>query len=292
MALISRRRQQRPVRASGTQMAASARAFLTKKRVLGLVIFAVLLAVFLAFNRAPKLDEVRADLVAATSPAARCFQGFCVDADRGTGLLSRWWEFSLAYLRLVAVGMTFAFLAAGLAEAFLLPKTDSIGFAREDMRGILKGFFIGAPMTLCSACIVPVSAAFRRRGAGLGETIAIVQASSTLNVPAVVMTALVFSPLVAGSRIALSLLGVLLIGPAVAWMLGRRETSPRTGHNDRARRPRTRRVVRGDFGGVQRLGFVELPVPRKTRSDNGYRRISERACDSVHQPGGCLLLPG
>ena len=75
MALISRLRQQRPVRASGTQMAASARAFFTKKRVLGLVIFAVLLAVFLAFNRAPKLDEVRADLVAATSPAARC----CLD---------------------------------------------------------------------------------------------------------------------------------------------------------------------------------------------------------------------
>ena len=222
MALMSRLRQRRPVLASGAQVAASARAFFTKKRVLGLVIFAALLAVFLTFNRAPKLDEVRADLVAATSPAARCFQGFCVDANGDVGLLSRWWEFSLAYLKLVAAGMTFAFLAAGLAEAFLLPKTDNIGFSREDMRGILKGFFIGAPMTLCSACIVPVSAAFRRRGAGLGETIAIVQASSTLNVPAVVMTALVFSPLVAGSRIALSLLGVLLIGPAVAWMLGRR----------------------------------------------------------------------
>ena len=40
------------------------------------------------------------------------------------------------------------------------------------------------------------------------------------------MTALVFSPLLAGSRIALSLLGVLLIGPAVAWMLGRKRLIP------------------------------------------------------------------
>lgn len=222
MALMSRLRQQRPAGASSTQIAATARAFLTKKRVLGLAVFAVLLAVFLTFNRAPKLDEVRADLVAATAPAARCFQGFCVESDRDAGLLSRWWEFSLAYLQLVSVGMTFAFLAAGLAEAFLLPKADNIGSSRENMRGIVKGFLIGAPMTLCSACIVPVSAAFRRRGAGLGETIAMVQASSTLNVPAVVMTALVFSPLVAGSRLALSLLGVLLIGPAVVWTVGRR----------------------------------------------------------------------
>jgi uncharacterized membrane protein YraQ (UPF0718 family) len=71
-------------------------------------------------------------------------------------------------------------------------------------------------MNLCSACIVPVASAFRRRGAGIEATLAIAQGSSTLNLPAMIMAALVFTPLIGGSRIALSIVGAVLIGPIVA----------------------------------------------------------------------------
>ena len=199
---------------------------LKKKRVIGLVLLSILLTLFLLFNRIDKLDTVREDLVSVTSPEVKCFQGFCVDAEPEAPFVSRWWSFSWAYLKLVALGMTFAFLVAGLTEAFLFPATGSRSFSDGGIRGSLKGLFIGSPMSLCSACIVPVAAAFRRRGAGIETTLAITQGSSTLNLPAMVMAAVVFTPMLAGSRIVLSVIGALLLGPLVATIVGQRGRAP------------------------------------------------------------------
>ncbi len=187
-----------------------------KRRIVGVVLIAALLALFLAFNRLPKLDTVRADLAVATSPAAECFQGFCVEDPLESSLLSRWWSFSLTYLRLVAVGMAFAFLVAGATEAFVFPQSSGWGLRGTGVRGAAKGLLVGPAMNLCSACIVPVASAFRRRGAGIETTLAITQGSSTLNLPAIVMTIMVFAPLIGGTRVALSVAGALLLGPLVA----------------------------------------------------------------------------
>ena len=75
----------------------------------------------MVFSRIPKLGEVQDDLEAATGPQVECFQGFCIETDPDTTFLERWWRFSLTYLRLVAAGMTFAFLVAGAMEAFIFP---------------------------------------------------------------------------------------------------------------------------------------------------------------------------
>ncbi len=187
-----------------------------KRRAAGLVLLAVLLTLFLVFNRVPKLDTVQADLAVATSPVAECFQGFCIEAPADTSLLQRWWDFSLTYLQLVALGMTFAFLVAGLTEAFLFPKSAGWGLSATGIKGSLKGLLVGPAMNLCSACIVPVASAFRRRGSGVETTLAITQGSSTLNLPALIMAAMVFAPMIGGARIGLSLVGALLIGPLVA----------------------------------------------------------------------------
>ena len=48
---------------------------LKKKRAAGLVVLAVLLILFLLFNRIPKLDTVRADLAIATASQQECFPG-------------------------------------------------------------------------------------------------------------------------------------------------------------------------------------------------------------------------
>ena len=80
---------------------------------------------------------------------------------------------------------------------------------------------IGPAVNLCSACIVPIATAFRRRGAGIETTVAITQGSSTMNLPAMTMAVLVFIPIIGGSRVALSILGALMLGPLVAWVVGR-----------------------------------------------------------------------
>ena len=144
-----------------------------------MILLAVLLGLFLWFNRIPKLDTVQADLITATAPGAQCFQGLCIDGNPESTLLSRWWEFSLTYLKLITLGMVFAFLVAGLTEVFLFPHEAHSRWTDRGLKGYLKGLLIGPAMNLCSACIVPISIAFRRRGAGVGTTLAIVQGSST-----------------------------------------------------------------------------------------------------------------
>ena len=192
------------------------RSSLGKKRAAGVAIGLALLVAFLAFNRFPKLDTVREDLAAVNAPVVECFQGFCIEAEPDTPFVERWWSFSVEYLRLVAVGMTFAFLMAGLTEAFLFPQTARERLSGGIWKGTLRGLAVGPVMTLCSACIAPVAASLWRRGAGVAGTIATVQGSATLNVPALVMVALVFSPMLGSSRIVVSLVGALLIGPLVA----------------------------------------------------------------------------
>ena len=198
-----------------------------KQLAIGLVLLAVLLGLFLWFNRIPKLDIVEADLAGVTAPTVECFQGFCLETEPESTLLSRWWDFSLAYLRLISLGMIFAFLMAGLSETFLLPQGSMSGlWTRPGVRGSLGGLLVGPAMNLCSACIVPVANAFRQRGAGTESALAIVHGSSTLNVPALLMAALVFTPMLAGSRVGISLIAALFLGPLVAWLAGRNRSGP------------------------------------------------------------------
>lgn len=200
------------------------RTTLGRQRMVGIVLFVALAAPFMALNRFPKLDTIRADIDAALAAAgdaggtACVGQGFCF----GGELLGRWWEFSTTYLQLVTVGMVFAFLVAGLATTFLFPGDAASEFGRTGLRGSAQGLTVGSAMTLCSACIVPVAGSFRERGASVESTVAVTQGSSTLNLPAIVMTLALFSPLLAASRIGLSLLGAIIIGPLVAFAVHRR----------------------------------------------------------------------
>ena len=98
----------------------------SKKRVVGLLLFAAILVLFVSLNRFPKLDAVGGDLDVVTAPEVQCFQGFCIERDPGTTFVSRWWVFSVSYLRLVAIGMVFAFVVAGLAECSRLAATGAI----------------------------------------------------------------------------------------------------------------------------------------------------------------------
>lgn len=187
-----------------------------KKRLTGLVLFVAILALFFSFNRLPKVDIVEGDLEAVTGPQVQCFQGFCIERDPDVSLVSRWWSFSLTYLRLVTVGMVFAFLVAGLAESFLFPNAISVGFLeRGALRRTLQGVAVGPAMNLCSACIVPISTAYRRRGGGIEGTLGMVQGSATLNIPAVLMTFFVFTPVLGFARLLIGLAGAMLIGPVV-----------------------------------------------------------------------------
>ena len=198
----------------------------SKKRVVGLLLFAAILVLFVSLNRFPKLDAVGGDLDAVTAPEVQCFQGFCIERDPGTTFVSRWWVFSVSYLRLVAIGMVFAFVVAGLAESFLFPSRSDRSYPSGSVfKRTLEGAVAGPVMNLCSACIVPVSVAFQRRG-GVEGALAMVQGSATLNIPALAMVFFVFTPLLGLSRLLLALVGALFIGPIVVMAVRGRTREP------------------------------------------------------------------
>ena len=186
-----------------------------KRLLVGLILLVIIMGTFLAFNRLPKIGIVGEDLDAVQSPTSQCFQGFCIERDPGVSFMTRWIKFSITYLRLVTVGMTFAFLTAGLAEAFLFSKSISKGLPTAGVfRRTVQGTVTGGVMNLCSACIVPVSSAFHKR-ASIEGAIAMVQGSTTLNIPALAMVFFVFSPVLGFSRLILAIVGALIIGPIV-----------------------------------------------------------------------------
>ena len=233
---------------------------LGRQRIVGGVIFLVLFSVFSIFNRFPKLDTVQRDVDIVTAVEGTsgqgigdCFQGFCIEATPEAGLLQRWMDFSVHYLWLVTIGMIFAFLVAGLTDTFFFPDSAVDGFGGWGLRGSLQGLAVGPAMTLCSACIVPVANSFRQRGASVSSTIAITQGSATLNAPALLMALAIFTPLLAGSRIVLSVLGTLLIGPMVAWATG---TDRKTDHRSALLSTWSPTAAAG-WGSATRRGLVD-----------------------------------
>ena len=193
------------------------RIHITKKQILGLVFLVMLLTLFISFSRFPKLDQVASDLEAVTKPVVECFQGFCIETEKS--LFDRWKDFSIAYFEIISAGMLFAFLVAGLTETFILPNNRSFN-SPGLIRQTFVGLTIGPIWNLCSACVVPIANSFYRRGAGTAGAIAMIQGSSTLNMPALLMALTIFTPLLGFSRIILSFLGALIISPLVAVAAG------------------------------------------------------------------------
>ena len=134
-----------------------------KRRFVGLLLFGIILFLFVAFNRFPKLDAVGTDLEAVTSPGMQCFQGLCVEKEAGTSFVATWWGFSMTYLQIVAIGMTFAFLVAGLMEVFLFPSGLGKWFQSGGLFSrTVKGAVTGPAMNCAPRALFPCRRLFTR----------------------------------------------------------------------------------------------------------------------------------
>ncbi|MEC9014697.1 MAG: FG-GAP-like repeat-containing protein [Chloroflexota bacterium] len=201
---------------------------LDKKRLVGIVGVLILIGLFVAFNRMPKLDVIAEDMVSSVATVEKCFQGFCVDPNPHTSLITRWLDFSISYLKLVSLGMIFAFLVAGIIEVFLFPNTARHPLTDIGIRGSIKGAIIGPFMNLCSACIVPVSNALGRRGASPEAVLGITQSSPNLNILTILMTLTIFTPGLALSRLGVAVLAVIILGVVTKLLISRNSPDENT----------------------------------------------------------------
>jgi len=190
------------------------------KRLLGLIIFIILLITFFYFNRLPKFDIISNDLSIINSPNIECFQGFCIEHELDKSFIERWWDSSITYFKLVSTGMIFAFLVAGLSEAMITKQKQTINHDKNSkIINLLKALGIGPIMNLCSACIMPIAAAYQRKNNNISNTITVIQSSATLNLPTILMTIFVFSPYLGISKLLLSISAAIFIGPLVSFVI-------------------------------------------------------------------------
>ncbi len=190
------------------------------KRIMGAIIFIVILLTFFYFNRLPKFDIITNDLDIINSPQIECFQGFCIEKELEKSFIERWWNSSITYFKLVSIGMIFAFLVAGLSESMFTNQSQKPSNNKNSkIKNLLKALGIGPIMNLCSACIMPIAAAYQRKNNNISNTITIIQSSSTLNLPTILMTIFVFSPYLGISKLLLSISAAILIGPLVSLVI-------------------------------------------------------------------------
>jgi hypothetical protein len=99
------------------------------RRILGVVLLAVLLVIAVGFIDLRHLDTVRDEVGIATSvDAARsgvpadqvssCFQGFCFEDD--VGAFERGWRFATTYLRLIGWSLVVSILAVAIVDTLLI----------------------------------------------------------------------------------------------------------------------------------------------------------------------------
>ena len=211
-----------------------------------------------------------------------------MEADPESTFLARWWRFSTTYLRLVAIGMAFAFAAAGIAEAFLVPGVG-IGQvpavrARSRLRRILTGLGMGPMVNLCSACVVPVSSAVRRGGLGVEGALALVHGSAVLNVPSLLMIAVIFSPSIGASRLLLGAAAAFLLGPLVAAVVGRRRGGRRVRSGSAVRARPRRDLATGAGRGAAGLGARLRPHGAADVADHGWAGLVSGAAIQFLRP--------
>jgi uncharacterized membrane protein YraQ (UPF0718 family) len=198
-----------------------------KRLLVGVVIMLVLAGLFFPLNRFPKWDIIQSEAEAVTGPRGGCFQGFCIEPEPpAVDPVKRWWDSSLTWMNVNIIGMSFAFLAAGLVSTFIVAGGGlKRAIARTGIRGSILGVGLGAPMTLCSGCITPVAASYHKKGASTETTIAVTQASATLDPLSIVMLLLMFPLLLSGSRLVMSFAAALLFGLILARLLRRPATA-------------------------------------------------------------------
>jgi uncharacterized membrane protein YraQ (UPF0718 family) len=152
-----------------------------RRAVVGGVIFAAVLALFLTQTRLPAVVEKLPTLERGASASGRsAFSQVLDPLAFPEGL--RWVAYGVNLWDANAVGMFFAVLLGGAAMTAVAPAARMTALLRR--RGAIGaglGGGMGLPLFMCSACSAPVSLGFHRAGAALETTLGIILGSALFN---------------------------------------------------------------------------------------------------------------
>src|SRR5215469_14731701 len=129
-------------------------------------------------------------------------------------------EQTLAYLKIVWPALVFGVLISAAVHAAISPRRLATLFGQGTVKPQLAAAVAGAPLMLCSCCVAPMFPAVYRRSQRLGPSLAFTLAAPALNPAVLTFSFLIFPLAIAGMRLAMAVLLVVVLSALVARIAG------------------------------------------------------------------------
>jgi len=130
---------------------------------------------------------------------------------------------TLAYLNIVWPALLFGVLISSAVHAAVSPRQLATLFGQGLVKSQLAAAVAGAPLMLCSCCVAPMFSVVYRRSQRLdrlGPSLAFTLAAPALNPAALRSSFLVFPLAIAGTRLAMAVVLVVVVSALVAQVAG------------------------------------------------------------------------
>src|SRR2546423_5719376 len=127
---------------------------------------------------------------------------------------------TLAYLKIIWPALAFGILISAAVHATISPRRLATLFGQGEMKPQLAAAAAGAPLMLCSCCVAPMFPAVYRRSQRLGPSLAFTLAAPALNPAALTFSFLLFPLSIAGMRLVMAIVLVVMVSALVARVAG------------------------------------------------------------------------
>lgn len=127
---------------------------------------------------------------------------------------------TLNYLAIVWPALLFGVLISAGVHAVVSPEHLTALFGRGAVMPQITAAAAGAPLMLCSCCVAPMFPAVYRRSQRLGPSLAFTLAAPSLNPAALALSFLIFPLDIAGARLILAIVLVVMVSALVARIAG------------------------------------------------------------------------
>ncbi|MGH9859642.1 MAG: permease [Candidatus Acidiferrales bacterium] len=127
---------------------------------------------------------------------------------------------TLAYLNIVWPALLFGVLISAGVHTMVTPQQLAAWFGQGVVKPQLSAAAAGAPLMLCSCCVAPMFPAVYRGSRRLGPSLAFTLASPSLNPVALLLSFLIFPLEIAGARLIMAIVLVVIVSALVAKVAG------------------------------------------------------------------------
>jgi uncharacterized protein len=166
---------------------------------------------------------------------------------------------AVGYLKIVWPALVFGVLISAALRTSLSRTPLRRLFSGSRVRDQLAGAVAGAPLMLCSCCVAPIFPAVYQRTQKLGPALALTLASPSLNPAALTLSFLLFPLRIAGARVAMALIMVLL-GSAVVAKITRDSTLAPTLEKDEPQNSTWRGLLTSYANSIVHLSMRIVPL--------------------------------